>query len=81
MGKNYYCDYCNKSFGDKASNRSKHLNSMQHKNARTKHYKLFENPIVIIQNEYNKKPCNEFYNKGKISLLLYIYLTMLYNNM
>ena len=79
MGNNYYCDYCNKSFGDKASNRSKHLNSLQHKNARTKHYKTFEDPLDIIKEEFNKKLCKEFNSRGYLFINQRLQCTLITN--
>ena len=64
MGKQYYCDYCNKSFIDKATNRKKHLLSLNHKVARTHHYKQFDSPLQIIIEESQKKTCIEFNKRG-----------------
>ncbi|GBM50683.1 hypothetical protein AVEN_45956-1 [Araneus ventricosus] len=42
MGKQYYCDYCERSFADGAENRKKHLASVHHQKLRKAHYDMFK---------------------------------------
>ena len=48
MGKQYYCDYCNRSFKENAEARKKHLTSLMHINNRTDHYNLYRGNRIII---------------------------------
>ncbi|KAK0161800.1 hypothetical protein PV327_008214 [Microctonus hyperodae] len=65
MGKQYYCDYCDRSFKDETDARKKHLSSLQHINNKTNHYNLFKDPRDILREESKKIPCNKFINYGE----------------
>lgn len=47
-GKNYYCDYCERSFKDAAGARKKHLISMQHIKNKNLHYRQFKGLTFIL---------------------------------
>ena len=42
MSRNYYCDFCEKSFYDDLYSRKKHLASAQHQRARFEYYESFK---------------------------------------
>lgn len=42
MGRNYYCDYCDKRMKNDIQIRKKHLEGMPHKNARNEYYAKFK---------------------------------------
>lgn len=42
MGKNYYCEYCNKRFKDDLNIRKKHINGINHQTAQKQHYAKYK---------------------------------------
>lgn len=42
MGRNYYCDYCNKRMKCDANIQKKHINGLPHQTARREHYAQFK---------------------------------------
>ncbi|GIY11791.1 hypothetical protein CDAR_312391 [Caerostris darwini] len=64
MGKQYYCDYCNRSFADGAENRKKHLVSLQHEKMRKAHYDMFKDAATILEENKSKNPCRQFHTAG-----------------
>ncbi|KAK6192209.1 hypothetical protein SNE40_003721 [Patella caerulea] len=60
MGRQYYCEFCEKSFADNPSSRKNHLNGTQHKNNRKNHYNSFKDPDERLQEERRKRPCKNF---------------------
>lgn len=42
MGKNYYCDYCDKRMKDDSSIKKKHIEGLAHQKARNEHYAQFK---------------------------------------
>lgn len=48
MGKQYYCDYCDRSFKDETDARKKHLSSLQHINNKANHYNQFKGILTEI---------------------------------
>ncbi|XP_055689713.1 zinc finger matrin-type protein 5 [Lutzomyia longipalpis] len=57
MGKNYYCDYCNKSFKDILATRKKHLKGLQHQKAYKEYHAQFKGIKEIYLEESRKKTC------------------------
>lgn len=45
MGRNYYCEYCDKRMKDDAQIRKKHIDGLQHQTAKTEHYNKFKGYI------------------------------------
>ncbi|GFT10930.1 hypothetical protein NPIL_450831 [Nephila pilipes] len=64
MGKQYYCDYCERSFADGAENRKKHLASAYHQKLRKAHYDMFKNAATILKEDKSKRPCRKFHSEG-----------------
>ncbi|KER34168.1 hypothetical protein T265_12436, partial [Opisthorchis viverrini] len=88
MGKRFYCDYCDKSFPDNATNRRAHLNGVQHQQARRLHFDrylgrcpgVFETtfgtaPQEKLVLERAKKPCIGFARTGAFSACPVIHFT------
>lgn len=69
MGKNYYCDFCDKTFADKANNRKNHLKGMIHQRCRKVYYDHFRDPEVILAEEMAKRPCKHFLSSGNCSFM------------
>ncbi|GAA49289.1 U11/U12 small nuclear ribonucleoprotein 20 20kDa protein [Clonorchis sinensis] len=67
MGKRFYCDYCDKSFPDNATNRRAHLNGVQHQQARRLHFDRYLAPQEKLVLERAKKPCIGFVRSGECS--------------
>ncbi|TGZ66485.1 hypothetical protein CRM22_005293 [Opisthorchis felineus] len=67
MGKRFYCDYCDKSFPDNATNRRAHLNGVQHQQARRLHFDCYLAPPEKLILERAKKPCIGFVRTGECS--------------
>lgn len=42
MGKNYYCDYCDKRLKDDPNIKKKHTDGLPHQKARNEHYAQFK---------------------------------------
>lgn len=42
MGKNYYCEYCDKRFKNDANIRKKHINGLPHQTAQKEHYAQYK---------------------------------------
>ncbi|GAB0098264.1 hypothetical protein DMENIID0001_139790 [Sergentomyia squamirostris] len=57
MGKNYYCDFCNKTFKDILLIRKNHLKGLPHQKARSAYYAQFKSLEEILVEESKKKPC------------------------
>ncbi|GFY39425.1 hypothetical protein TNIN_258201 [Trichonephila inaurata madagascariensis] len=64
MGKQYYCDYCGRSFADGAENRKKHLVSAHHQKLRKAHYDMFKDAATILEENKLKRPCRKFHSEG-----------------
>lgn len=45
MGKNYYCEYCDKRFKDDKNIRKKHIDGLYHQTAVKRHYAKFKGKI------------------------------------
>ncbi|XP_033743700.1 zinc finger matrin-type protein 5-like [Pecten maximus] len=69
MGKNYYCDFCDKTFADKANNRKNHLKGLIHQQCRKAFYDQFRKPEVILAEEMAKRPCKHFLSSGNCSFM------------
>ncbi|XP_060083757.1 zinc finger matrin-type protein 5-like [Ylistrum balloti] len=69
MGKNYYCDYCDKTFADKANNRKNHLKGMIHQRCRKAYYDQYREPETILAEELAKRPCKHFLSSGNCSFM------------
>ncbi|XP_006890152.1 PREDICTED: zinc finger matrin-type protein 5-like [Elephantulus edwardii] len=65
MGKQYFCDYCDRSFQDSLHNRKKHLNGLQHLKAKKVWYDKFRDAVTILVEEQNKRPCRKFLQIGQ----------------
>ncbi|KAJ8679725.1 hypothetical protein QAD02_015512 [Eretmocerus hayati] len=63
-GKNFYCEYCDRSFKDVAEARKKHLSSLQHAKNKNWYYQSLKDPEQILAEESQKKPCMKFINQG-----------------
>lgn len=77
MGKQYHCEYCNKVFADNLGNRKRHLKSNAHQQQRRLHYAALKDPAVILEEEFQKKPCHNF-QKGHChfgELCIYSHMT------
>ncbi|XP_065662700.1 zinc finger matrin-type protein 5 isoform X2 [Hydra vulgaris] len=64
MGKNYYCEFCERSFADILSIRKKHILSTQHQRMRKLHYDSYKDAASILNEESQKNPCNRFFQTG-----------------
>lgn len=69
MGKNYYCDFCDKTFADKANNRKNHLKGLIHQRCRRSYYDQFRELEVILAEETAKRPCKHFLSSGICSFM------------
>lgn len=47
MGRNYYCEYCEKRFKDDVQIRKKHLLGLQHQKARKEHYLKYKCKFLL----------------------------------
>lgn len=47
MGKNYYCEYCDKRFKDDLTVRKKHINGLPHQTACKEHYARFKSKFPL----------------------------------
>ncbi|XP_059612855.1 zinc finger matrin-type protein 5 [Phlebotomus argentipes] len=61
MGKNYYCDYCSKSFKDILAMRKNHLKGLQHQRAKSEHYAKYKTVKEIYKEESRKKTCKRIF--------------------
>ncbi|ELT98779.1 hypothetical protein CAPTEDRAFT_151542 [Capitella teleta] len=64
MGRRYFCEYCDKAFPDNPTQRKKHIHGVHHQRMRKAHYDSFRDPSVILQEEMQKPPCRNFFNRG-----------------
>ncbi|ORX45030.1 hypothetical protein BCR36DRAFT_333777 [Piromyces finnis] len=64
MGKNYYCDYCDRSFVDTPEKRKNHLNSQQHILNVKNHYNSFKEPRDILIEKLGNPICQNFFKNG-----------------
>ena len=64
MGRQYYCDYCLRSFRDSISSRKKHLKSGEHLREKQKHFNQIKSSLDLLTNELNKSVCNHFYRSN-----------------
>ncbi|KAI7867600.1 hypothetical protein BDF14DRAFT_1995855 [Spinellus fusiger] len=64
MPRKYYCDFCDCSFPDNATNRTKHLQGSVHQANRKYHYDWFKDPDVFITEQMQKPACRHFYTHG-----------------
>jgi len=64
MGRNYWCEFCNRGFADILSVRKKHLKSSQHLRAKKLYYDSFKDAATILQEESSKNPCHRFFKTG-----------------
>lgn len=63
--KNYYCEFCDRSFHDILSTRKKHIKSLQHQKMRKMHYDSFKDSATLLQEESEKTPCRRFFQTGQ----------------
>lgn len=54
MGRNYYCDYCDKRMKNDIQIRKKHLEGMPHKTARNEYYAKFKGILSLSNNSREK---------------------------
>lgn len=47
MGKNYYCEYCDKRLKDDSNIKRKHIDGLPHQKARNEHYAHFKSKICL----------------------------------
>lgn len=45
MGRNYYCDYCDKRVRNDTQIRKKHIQGLQHQTAQSEHYAKFRGKL------------------------------------
>ena len=64
MGRQYYCDYCLRSFRDSLSSRKKHLKSGEHLRAKQKYFNQIKRSLDSLKDELNKTVCNHFYRNN-----------------
>ena len=65
MGRrNYYCEFCERSFADILSVRKKHINSIQHKRNRKLHYDSFKDAATLLAEASQKNHCKRFFQSG-----------------
>ena len=64
MGRNYWCEFCNRGFADILSIRKKHVKSIQHQRLRKLHYDSFKDPLTLLQEESKKTACRKFFESG-----------------
>ena len=64
MGRNYWCEFCNRGFADILSIRKKHLKSNQHIRLKKLCYDSFKDAATILQEESAKNPCSRFFKTG-----------------
>lgn len=65
MGKNYWCDFCQRSFVDILETRKKHIRSIQHQRLRKLHYDSFKDAASLLQEESTRHPCKRFFQTGQ----------------
>ncbi|XP_047132510.1 zinc finger matrin-type protein 5 isoform X1 [Hydra vulgaris] len=78
MGKNYYCEFCERSFADILSIRKKHILSTQHQRMRKLHYDSYKDAASILNEESQKNPCNRFFQTVMFSILSYMFSILTY---
>ncbi|XP_037048886.1 zinc finger matrin-type protein 5 [Bradysia coprophila] len=61
MGKNYYCEYCDKRLKNDAQVIKKHIAGLAHTAARNEHYTKFKDPQTILTEESPKAPCQRYF--------------------
>ncbi|KAI8878803.1 hypothetical protein K501DRAFT_287682 [Backusella circina FSU 941] len=64
MPRNYYCDFCQCSFPDNATNRRNHDQGAIHLSNRKLHYDWFKDPDDFLQEQLNKSPCRHYLTQG-----------------
>lgn len=64
MGRQYYCDYCLRSFRDTSQSRKRHLKSGEHLRAKQNYFNDFKSSFQLLTEEYNKSVCNHFYRNN-----------------
>lgn len=67
MGRNYYCEYCDKRMKDDVQIRKKHIGGVQHQAARSEHY-------AQLKGIYNIQICRLFCNDYIYILPIMIYI-------
>ncbi|XP_048257197.1 zinc finger matrin-type protein 5-like [Haliotis rufescens] len=67
MGKRYYCDYCDKSFADNATNRKNHLMGVYHQKQKKAHYDSFikRDPAKVLAESSKLPLCHNFKTTGE----------------
>lgn len=48
MGRNYYCDYCDKRVRNDIQIRKKHIQGLQHQTAQSEHYAKFKSNVHAL---------------------------------
>ncbi|KAJ6635569.1 Zinc finger matrin-type protein 5 [Pseudolycoriella hygida] len=61
MGKNYFCDYCDKILRNDSQLIKKHIVGFAHTSARNNHFAKCRDPENILAEESQKIPCQRFY--------------------
>ncbi|XP_037910969.1 zinc finger matrin-type protein 5 isoform X2 [Hermetia illucens] len=60
MGRNYYCEYCDKRMKCSVSIRKSHNEGLPHKIAKAEYMARFKDPRDILAEERKKTPCSRF---------------------
>jgi len=67
MGKQYYCDYCQRQFQDHLAARKKHLSSQTHNLNYQLWYKQFKDKKQLLESCIKKFPCHKYFTTGRCS--------------
>ncbi|KAK2173421.1 hypothetical protein NP493_876g00003 [Ridgeia piscesae] len=63
-GKQYFCEYCEKSFADNPTSRRNHLRGLQHQRMKNLHYESVQDAATILAVESSKNACHMFQQSG-----------------
>ncbi|KAI0216900.1 hypothetical protein LSAT2_031162 [Lamellibrachia satsuma] len=63
-GKQYFCEFCEKSFADNPTSRRNHLRGLQHQRMKNLHYESVRDAATILAIESNKNTCHMFQQTG-----------------
>ncbi|KAG2178232.1 hypothetical protein INT43_003485 [Umbelopsis isabellina] len=60
MRSRYYCDYCDCTFPDNATNRKNHIDGAVHQQNRQRYYAQHRSLEEVIEESRTKPPCRQF---------------------
>lgn len=72
MGKNYWCDFCQRSFVDILETRKKHIRSIQHQRLRKLHYDSFKDQQVYCRKNQQDIHVKGFFKQVSVTLVTFV---------